>query len=133
MTNKAKSKESTIELHAQAIECRMVSGKLFMKAVNFQADGEDGIGVPRLVIRFDPGVKQIEAVEMLYSVIDRIAGDSLPPVKVAVPSGIVDLIKRRKATRRSISARLRGLPVSVKDSVLTYMDERFGVTPEGEV
>jgi len=133
MTKAAKSKESTVELRAQAIECRMVGDNLTMKAVNFKAVRGGDISVPRLVMCFDPGIKQIEAMDMLQAVIDRIAWDSLPPLKVTVPSAIMDLIKRRKATRQSILARLSGLPDHVRDCVLTYMDERLVAISSGEV
>ena len=133
MTRKAKVNEPTGELRARAIECRMVGDNLTMEAVNFQLDDEGDAGEPMLVIRFDRGVKQVEAADILRAVTARIENDSLPPVKVAVPSEIMDLIKRREVALQAILARLDGLPRRVRDGVLSYMDQRLGATPEDEV
>lgn len=133
MTKKAKSDEPTVELRARAIECRMVGDNLTMEAVNFQIDDEDDVGEPALVIRFDRGVKQVEAADILRAVTARIESDSLPPVKVAVPSEIMDLIKRREVALQAILARLDGLPRRVRDGVLSYMDQRLDAASEGDM
>lgn len=133
MTRKAKGDEPTVELRARAIECRMVGDSLTMEAVNFQLDDEGDAGEPAFVIRFDRGVKQAEAVDILRAVTARIENDSLPPVKVAVPSEIMDLIKRREVALQAILSRLDGLPRRVRDGVLSYMDQRLAAAPRDDM
>jgi len=121
--HRTKRKELVVTLRAQAIECRMVGDGLKLEAVGFHLIDEGDAGVPQLVICFERGVKQVEAVDMLRAVIERIEGDRVPSVKVAVPSEIIDLVTERELPLQAILQRLNGLPDHVRDCLMTYIDE----------